>query len=415
VAAISHVDTSRIFILGASRICLISQVELPGKIEQNAKPLRENTFGEEMPRNALVAPTAYKGTLSPARVAEAIAEGVKLAAGDADIVLAPVADGGDGTIESLHMALGGTVHHCVVQGPLTDPAEAAWLQIGDLGVIELANASGLALVPPDRLQPLRAHTTGTGEVLASCLAIAVPNIVVAVGGSASTDGGTGALRALGAKFLDADGQPLEPGGGDLSRLHSCDLSDLRHWRNATGIRVATDVTNPLLGPQGAARTFAPQKGADPEQVQLLEAALERLADVLEAASGRQARHLPGAGAAGGTAFGLACALGAAIIPGFQWIADLIQLELKVAEADLVITGEGRLDHQSLSGKVIGELAAICRRHGKPLYVIPASAEGNIEWHDLGIAAVMPAASGGKQVSAEDIRQTAARLIRKISG
>jgi glycerate kinase len=368
-----------------------------------------------MSTKILVAPTAYKGTLSPAEVAEAIAAGVRDAAGNADIVLAPVADGGDGTIESLHMARGGTVHKLAVRGPLSEPAQAAWLEINDLAVIELANASGLALVPPDRLRPLSAHTEGTGEVLAHCVASGVPNIVVAVGGSASTDGGTGALRSLGARFLDADGQDLGAGGGGLTRLHSCDLSGLNRWLNATCIRVATDVTNPLLGPAGAAGIFAPQKGADAEQVELLEAALGRLADVLESATGRRSRDLPGAGAAGGTAFGLACALGAEIIPGFRWIADLTQLEMKVKEADLIITGEGRLDRQSLSGKVIGELAAICRCHNKPLYVLPALAEDNVDWQNFGIAAVTPLATGSERISGKDISTAATALIKKVLG
>ncbi len=361
----------------------------------------------------LVAPTAYKETLTPAQVAEAMAEGIRDAAGSAEIILAPVADGGDGTVESLHMALGGEINKLVVKGPLGAPAEAAWLRLNGLAVIELANASGLALLPPGQLSPLTAHTQGTGEVLAHCLTSGVAEIVVAVGGSASTDGGTAALRALGAKFFDAAGDELLPGGGELIRLDSCDLSGLSKWSGAARIRVATDVTNPLLGNDGAARTFAPQKGAKPDQVELLEAALEQLADVLETTAGKRVRHVPGAGAAGGTAFGLACALGAEIIPGFRWLAELTQLESKIQRADLVVTGEGRLDRQSLSGKVIGELAAMCRRYGKPLLAAPALAEDNVDWQALGIAAVARVAEGGQRIGREDIRRTVAQLISGI--
>lgn len=360
----------------------------------------------------LVAPTAYKGTLSPSAAAAAMVSGLQ-DAGIASVVPAPLADGGDGTVESLHMAVGGQLEKLVVTGPLGQPVQATWLRLADLAVIELASASGLALVGPDTLEPLAAHTIGTGQLLASCLASGMGQIVVAAGGSASTDGGTGALRALGARFLDAQANELPPGGGALVRLSACDLDALERWAGKARILVATDVTNPLLGKRGAARVYAPQKGASAEQVELLELALKRLADVLERQTGCRARRLPGSGAAGGTAFGLVCALAAEIIPGFKWLSALTGLESKVASADLVITGEGRLDEQSLSGKVIGELAALCRKHRKRLWALPARVQPGIDWSYFAIERVLPVARGAEPVSASDIRRAARQAAERF--
>lgn len=334
-------------------------------------------------------------------------------AGIASVVPAPLADGGDGTVEALHMAVGGQLEKLVVTGPLDQPVEATWLRLDELAVIELASASGLALVPPDRLEPLAAHTIGTGQLIASCLASGMGQMVVAAGGSASTDGGTGALRALGAKFLDAQGNELPPGGGALVGLCACDLDALERRAGKARILVATDVNNPLLGKRGAARVYAPQKGASAEQVELLELALTRLADVLEHQTGCRARRKPGSGAAGGTAFGLVCALGAEIIPGFQWLSDLTGLESKVASADLVITGEGRLDEQSLSGKVTGELAALCRKHRKRLWALPAQVQPGIDWWCFGIERVLPVARFDRPVCQSDIRRAARQAAERF--
>jgi glycerate kinase len=234
-------------------------------------------------------------------------------------------------------------------------------------------------------------------------------VVVCVGGSASTDGGAGLLTALGAKFLDSEGKTLVPGGGALLAIDGCDVGPLDSWSDIS-VSIAVDVENPLLGPKGAAAIFGPQKGADTAQVELLDRALTRFADVLEGATGRAVRAMPGTGAAGGTAFGLACGLGARIISGFDWIAALIELERKIAEADCVITAEGRLDSQSLFGKGIGGLARMCRAANKPLLAVPALVEEGIDWPGQGIAKVLAAALDGNAATLNDVSNAVSVLI-----
>jgi len=360
----------------------------------------------------LIAPTAYKRTLSPGQVAAAIAEGVKNSGSTMTVVLLPLADGGDGTVEALHLTLGGQVHALEVSGPLEQRVMARWLKLPALAVVELASACGMALLPPAKLAPLEAHTAGLGEVVRHCLRRGEASVVVTVGGSASTDGGSGALRAMGARFLDAGGRELPPGGGSLLELHRCDLTGLTWLDSGVRIRVATDVNNPLLGPTGAAAIYAPQKGATQLQVVMLERGLKRLADCLEEATGRHLREAAGSGAAGGTAFGLACALGAEIIPGFKWVAELTHLEEMVASCDLVVSGEGKLDEQSFQGKVIGELAAICSKLGRRLWLIPATADPAIIEHELGIERIMPAAEPGQVATAADVARSARALFRQ---
>ena len=359
-------------------------------------------------KRVLIAPSAYKGTLSPGELAKAICQGA--ADSNVQCLLLPLADGGDGTIESINLAVGGQLKQVWVKGPLSQPVLASWLKLEQLSVIELASASGIALLEEERLDPLHAHTAGTGEVLAHCLSAGESNIVVTLGGSASTDGGTGALIALGAQFLDKQGNDLPLGGEALIDLYQCDLSGLQRWFGKARIRVATDVDSPLLGKSGAARIFAPQKGANDQQVALLEKGLTRLADVLEAVVGNFLRDKPGAGAAGGAAFGLAIGLGAEIIPGFSWIAEIVRLKEKIAACDLVITAEGKLDKQSLSGKATGELARMCASHNRPLWIIPALVESGIDWTRFGIERVVPAAQEGKIATANDVTRVSRQLF-----
>jgi glycerate kinase len=247
-----------------------------------------------------------------------------------------------------------------------------------------------------------------------CLEKGFRDIFVCVGGSASTDGGSGLLRALGALWLDGQGLELGLGGGALAEIAACDLAKLERWRDVS-ITVATDVRSPLTGELGAAYIFAPQKGAAPEDVLTLDHALSKFADVLEAATDRFVRNLPGAGAAGGTAFGLACALNARIVPGFDWVADLTDLEAKIAASDLVITGEGCLDEQSLVGKATGELAALCQHYGTPLWVVPGRSAQSTNWLDYGIERVVPVSGGpeannSEPADADAIARTVAALF-----
>jgi glycerate kinase len=373
----------------------------------------------------LVAPTAYKGTLSPSQVCEAIASVAR--SYNHDVVELPLADGGDGTIESLHLACGGDLHDLAVPGPIGDVVEALWLSLDDLAVVELASSSGIHYLTNDNLSPLAANTEGLGLVLKHCIELGFKNIVVAIGGSASTDGGSGALRSLGAKLLDASGKEVASGGGALIDLARIDLSALEKYRGKVRIRIACDVANPLLGAHGAAFVFAKQKGADDDQVGHLESALKKFADVLENESGRKLRDAHGAGAAGGTAFGLACALDAEIISGFDFVAELTDLHNKIKECDLVISGEGKLDQQSLpdlstkssttskgTGKVIGKLIDLCRIYDKRLWLICAQVDAdfgiNYNWQSVGIEKLQVAAPPDRKAAVSDVQKMTHKLF-----
>lgn len=298
----------------------------------------------------LVAPDSFKGTLSASRAAAAIAEGW-LSRRPADrMTLLPLADGGEGTLDALGAAVPGSVLHTVgpVTGPDGRPTPGAWLELpGRIAVVELAQCSGLPLM--DELDPLGASTIGLGEVIAAALSARARSVVVALGGSASTDAGMGALTALGLQVRDAAGSPLPPGGAALARAAALDAGSLLAPPPG-GVTLLTDVDAPLLGPRGAAAIFGPQKGADPERVAQLESALEHLSRL---AGGLP--DAPGAGAAGGTAYGFATLWRASILPGAAEIGSLSGLPAAIAAADVVITGEGRFDEQSLGGKVVGHV------------------------------------------------------------
>jgi len=382
----------------------------------------------------LVTPSAYKGSFSPTQIANAITDGIKRFHPNSEVILAPIADGGDGTIEALKVGTGGAVHAINVQGPTGQQVTANWLEVDQapdtdedfsfvhldarkskpLAVAELASACGLAYIAPDELAPLDSNTIGAGEVLKHLIAAGHRNVVLAVGGSASTDGGTGILHALGARFFDTEGNAVPPAGRSLLNIKSVDLSALQVWKRGLRLRVATDVVNPLLGADGAAAIFAPQKGASPADVELLENGLRNLADVLESHTGKLARDLAGSGAAGGVPFGLALALDAEIIPGFRWIASLLDLDAKMRNADVVISAEGRLDSQSVSGKATGELAQMCKERNKPLWVVPAIVQPNIYWPTFGIEEVRASAHDGKLATIEDVADAAYQLCLEQS-
>lgn len=375
----------------------------------------------------LVAPSAYKGTFSPVQLAGAITAGIRsggeIAIGSTieagfesitdtdtiDVIACPIADGGDGTLECLHHSAGGDLHEATVSGPLSERVHAHWLQLGSTAVVELAQICGLALLKDQVLEPLAAHTTGLGEMVVEACNAGMADVILAVGGSASTDGGAGMLTGCGARFLDRDGGRLTPGGDSLRLLDRCELSHLYTLCERRRFRVAADVTNPLLGQTGAAAIYGPQKGASPDQVRMLDEALGHYADVLEAATGRQRRDVAGAGAAGGTAFGAMCGLDAKLVAGFDLLAEVIRLEEKVAACDLVITAEGAMDKQSLMGKATGGLIAMCRRYGKKLLAVPAVAE-DIDWKSLGIALVMPTGLPDRPATLTDVSATVRRAF-----
>lgn len=302
------------------------------------------------------APDSFKGSLSSVEVARALADGWARARPNDTLILAPLADGGQGTLAAIAAAGGWTWREAVASDPLGRPLVARWLRSADGGhaAVELAEASGLSCVaPPDR-DPLRATTFGTGEVLRAVLDAGVRDVVLGIGGSATTDGGSGLLGALGTRLIDRAGTPGPPGGGGLTGLEQIDLTGLDPRLADVALRIACDVTNPLLGPAGAAATYGPQKGATPSQVAELDRALAHWADLLERVTPRDERDTPGAGAAGGTAFGLLCLRdrfrALELVPGVDLVADATDLAGKLARADVVVTGEGRIDAQTAFGK-----------------------------------------------------------------
>lgn len=316
----------------------------------------------------IVAPDSYKGSVSALGVAEAMERGIHAVFPDAEVVKVPIADGGEGTVEALVAATGGRITRTEVPGPMGGPVLAAWGVLGDgaTAVIEMAAASGLPLVPRDLRDPRVASTAGTGWLLKAALDAGLRKMVVGIGGSATNDGGTGLASALGAAFLDADGRPLPPGGAAMARLDRIDLSGLDPRLAECEIMVACDVDNPLTGPRGASAIYGPQKGATPEMVQELDRALGVLAQVALRATGRDIAGLPGAGAAGGLGAGLLWFTPARLRPGVEIVLEATGFEALVAEADLVITGEGRTDAQTAMGKAPVGVAAVAQRHGVPV-------------------------------------------------
>ncbi|MGH2794649.1 MAG: glycerate kinase [Actinomycetota bacterium] len=331
----------------------------------------------------VVAPNAFKGCLTAKQAAEAIARGVK--AGGHEPVLAPVADGGDGTLDALVAGVGGTVMGTIARGPLGLPVRAHVGILSDgTGVVEMAQASGLMLVPAGDRAPMRATSYGTGELMRAALARRPGRIIMALGGSATVDGGTGIGRALGLRFLDDEGKQLPDGGGPLERLARIDNTKLDPRVTATPIVIASDVTNPLLGSEGAARMFGPQKGANPEQVEALERGLTKLAERLKADLGADVAERPGAGAAGGTG-AMLMALGASLRSGVEVVLEALRFSDLLNSADLVITGEGKLDRQTLAGKAPLGVAKAAAEAGVPCAAIVGASE--IEPEEAGMVAV----------------------------
>jgi len=318
----------------------------------------------------LIAPDSFKGSLDPTAVARALGDGWRRGRPTDEVVLIPLADGGEGTLEAIKAADGEWLELPVhARDALGQPMRATFLRRGDVGVVELASASGLSLVAPAERDPMAASTFGTGLVLAAAIGLGVRDVVLGLGGSATTDGGAGVLSALGARFFDERGEDLAGGGGALGRLARVDLYDLAPILGEVSLTVASDVRNPLLGELGAAATYGPQKGATAAQVDELDANLAHYADLVEAASGNNVRDTPGAGAAGGTGFALLSIADRfaafEIRPGVEVVMELTGFEDELATADLVLTGEGRIDEQTGFGKTAMGVAERAKNAGKP--------------------------------------------------
>jgi glycerate 2-kinase len=346
----------------------------------------------------VIAPDKFKGSLPAAEVAGAIAAGLRAEWPEAELVTVPVADGGDGTVDAA-VAAGLERVPVTVDGPTGEPVRASYARRGEMAVVELADACGLARLPGGRPAPLTASSFGCGQVLAAALAAGARQIILGVGGSASTDGGAGLLQALGARVLDTRGEPLARGGAalrdvatlDLAGLHpglrtvaapdlsglrpglrtvgAPDLNGLHQGQRAGTVILATDVVNPLTGPDGAAEVYGPQKGASPEQITELASGLRRWAAVVAAATGTDRSQAPGAGAAGGVGFAALAVLGAQARPGIGLVLDLVHFDAALDGAALVIIGEGSLDTQTLAGKAPAGVARAATRRGIPVVAV----------------------------------------------
>ncbi|MFK4186501.1 glycerate kinase [Streptomyces sparsogenes] len=344
------------------------------------------------PTRVLIAADKFKGSLTAVQVAEHVAAGLRRGApGGAAAVRVealPVADGGDGTVDAA-VAAGFERREVRVTGPLGEPVTAAYALRGEVAVVEMAEASGLRHLPEGLFAPLAATTYGSGELLRAALDAGARTVVFGVGGSATTDGGAGMLAALGARLLDAAGEPVGPGGGALRELATADLSGLDPRLADTEIVLAGDVDNPLTGPKGAAAVYGPQKGATMADVALLDGALAHYAEVLERAVGPRAAEYaqaPGAGAAGGIGYGALIGLGAVFRPGIEVMLDVLGFAPALERADLVITGEGSLDEQTLHGKAPAGVAAAARARGVEVVAV------------CGRLALTPAALAGAGIS-----------------
>ena len=342
----------------------------------------------------VVAPQSFKGGLAGGEVAKAVREGILKVFPDAEVVNIPVADGGDGTLEALVRSTGGEFFTNVVTGPLGDPVTALWGAMGDgaTAVIEVARPSGLALVPPRLRNPRITTTYGTGELIALALDRGYRQIMVGLGGSATNDGGVGMAQALGVRFLDANGRELPFGGAALSRLARIDVSGLRIGTMEARITAATDVTNPLCGPRGASVVYGPQKGASTGVVKELEAALDHLGRIIKRSLGLDVRDEPRTGAAGGLAAGLKAFANAEIESGIDLICEVLGLDESLVGADLVITGEGRIDASTVYDKAPVGVARRARERGIPVIAMAGSlGAGYQEVYLHGIDAVVPIA------------------------
>jgi glycerate kinase len=344
----------------------------------------------------LIAPQEFKGSLSAAEAARAMAEGLRRALPGAELDLAPMADGGPGTVEALVAAAAGRRLTATVADPLGRPVEAAWglLEEGSTAVIEMAAASGLVLLRPGERDARRTSTYGTGQLIAAALEAGCRRLIIGLGGSATNDGGAGMAQALGARLSDGEGRDLPPGGAALARLARIDVSGLDGRLRDCVVLGATDVTNPLCGPHGASAVYGPQKGASPADVEELDAALAHYAAVIERDLGKRVAEVPGAGAAGGIGAGLIAFLDAELRPGAQLVAEVVGLEKRIAAADLVVTGEGRLDAQTAYGKTVATVARLARAQGRPVVALAGRVDDAREaCSALGLEAALSIAPG----------------------
>ena len=367
----------------------------------------------------ILAPDSFKGTMSSVRICEILGRAVREILPGEDIIPIPIADGGEGTVDAFLAAAGGERRSIPVPGPNFDIGEAAYAMLPDgTAVIEMAAAAGLPLCK--ELDPMRASTYGVGLLMAEALISPCKRIILGLGGSATNDGGCGAAWALGARFYDRDGNSFIPGGDTLEQIDRIDLTDLRALLGDVPVTCICDVDNPMCGENGAAAVFAPQKGATPEQVRQIDRGLRHLAEKLKECTGRDVLNLPGAGAAGGMGGGFAAMAGAELKHGIDIMLDTIRFDTVAKGADLILTGEGKIDSQSVRGKVVCGVAKRAKALKIPCIAIVGDAEDGYEsLYDEGLTAVFPinrTAIPFEQAqlrAEEDLYRTACDVLRLV--
>ncbi|TKH45958.1 glycerate kinase [Paenibacillus terrae] len=348
----------------------------------------------------VLAPDSFKESMTAKEVCIAMEKGLRKVYPAANYVHVPMADGGEGTVQSLVDATGGQLRYIEVTGPLGEPVTAAYGLLGDgtTAAIEMASASGIHLVNKNNKNPLKTTTYGTGELIRECLNQGIRKIIIGIGGSATNDGGTGMAEALGARFLDAKGNILPRGGGSLGELARIDVSSLDERLQQVQLIVACDVTNPLCGAHGASHVFGPQKGATPEMAQQLDANLAHYADVVKRQLSKDVRDLPGAGAAGGLGAGLLIFTQAVLQKGIEIVIEYTGLKQKLAKADIVFTGEGGIDFQTKFGKTPYGVAQAAKQSGKKVIAVAGFiGEGIDTLYQEGIDAVFGIVPGASEL------------------
>jgi glycerate kinase len=365
--------------------------------------------------NILIAPDSFKGSVTAKEAARAMKEGIRKAQAKADVQMIPMADGGEGTMISLVEATGGSFHEVEVEDPLGRPILSQYGILGDrqTAVIELASASGLHTLTQEELNPLVASTYGTGQLFLHALNGGIRNFIVCLGGSATNDGGSGILKALGFRFLDENGNELKPGGLGLQDLHWIDDAHVMPAVRESVFQIACDVNNPLLGPNGASCVFGPQKGATPEMAEELDEALRVFADCIERKCGRSVHRVPGAGAAGGAAAGLLAFLNADLKPGVELVMEAVHFEelIQRESFDFLLTGEGKVDSQTISGKVVAGLAAVAKQYHLPTIALAGSVEGDLgPLYENGLTAAFSITDG--PMSLHEAMKNGSGLIKK---
>jgi glycerate kinase len=324
----------------------------------------------------VVAPDSFKGSLTAIEVSVAIEQGIREVFPEAEVIKIPMADGGEGTVQCLVNATGGKILEEKVIGPLGDEVLAFYGILGDrkTAIVEMAAASGLTLVPENKRNPLITTTYGTGQLIKAVLNQGCRKMIIGIGGSATNDGGAGMVQALGVKLLDQEGKEVGFGGGELKKIVKIDISCMDNRLSDTKVLVASDVNNPLCGPQGASRIYGPQKGATPEIIEELDKSLSYFAELIKRDLHKDIKDIPGAGAAGGLGAGLIAFLNAELRPGIEIIIEIVKLEQNIKEADLVITGEGKIDRQTIYGKTPVGVAKIAKKYNVPVVAVAAIIE-----------------------------------------